>query len=652
MIRPLIAALAAAGLPLGLLPAQDTTAVPLDTVVVSVSKAPGGSGTSTQATTVIHGHELRARGLTRVNDALRTVTGATVAGGGAVGSVTSLFIRGGESRYAKVLIDGVPVNAVGGYFDFAHLTTDNVERIEIVRGPASVVYGADAMTGVVHIFTRRGSGRPILDTEARAGTYGTRELLAAAAGGSQRTQYSVAAARHATDGILPFNNDYRNESWSGSFRLTPAAGASAGLALRYGTSRYHFPTDFTGVVEDSNSFRDQRRLTVGIDASRRFGQRLDLAFLAGASRITDINDDVDPPPPWVGGSDEIHSRFTSRTARSTAEARASYGIARSLLTAGVEYSRENELSRSQQGPVGTPLTEIGTFRGVRTTRVAFGELSGDISPVEYVVSGRVDDPSDFGSYRTYRLAMSAGRALRARVSAGAAFNAPSFSQLLPTDFTVGSPHLLPERSRSFEVGGEWRAPGERLRLGVTRFEQRFTQLIQFVGGGPPDWLGSFANLAAARSDGWELEGRAVPLAGLTAVASYTRLNARVARLEESYEGPLQVRQPLIRRPRNAAAAALTYAGWRRGTATISARYVGPRPDLDFREFPSPTVEVAAHTVVDATVVVRPFSTGIGERVALTVRAANLLDREYEEILYYRAPGRTILLGVRAELPLR
>ena len=108
----------------------------------------------TQPVTVITGEELRARGITRVSDALRSVPGATLVQNGSVGSVNSLFLRGGESRYTKVLIDGVAVNAPGGFFDFSHLTTDNIERIEVVRGPASVVYGADAVSGVIQIFTR------------------------------------------------------------------------------------------------------------------------------------------------------------------------------------------------------------------------------------------------------------------------------------------------------------------------------------------------------------------------------------------------------------------------------------------------------------------------------------------------------------------
>src|ERR1700693_6351311 len=147
--------------------ANDT--VHLGTVVVSASKVPKPASSLSQPVTVLLGEDLRARGVTRVSDALREVPGAALVQNGSYGAVTSLFLRGGESRYTKVLIDGVPVNAPGGFFDFSHLTTDNIDSIEIVRGPASVLYGADAVSGIVQVFTRKGSDELRASFGARAG---------------------------------------------------------------------------------------------------------------------------------------------------------------------------------------------------------------------------------------------------------------------------------------------------------------------------------------------------------------------------------------------------------------------------------------------------------------------------------------------------
>src|SRR4051812_11684607 len=191
----------------------------LGTVVVSASKVPRPADALTQAVTVLSGDDLRARGVTRVTDALREVPGAMLVQSGSYGALTSLFLRGGESRYTKVLIDGVPVNAPGGSFDFSHLTTDNIDRIEIVRGPASVLYGADAVTGIVQIFTRRGSPDRKLSLGGRGGTYHSLDVDADASGPSPLGAFSLGAARHSTDGVLPFNNQYLNGTLSSALSI-------------------------------------------------------------------------------------------------------------------------------------------------------------------------------------------------------------------------------------------------------------------------------------------------------------------------------------------------------------------------------------------------------------------------------------------------
>src|SRR5207302_327774 len=152
---------------------QDT--VVLKPVVVTATRVPVAADLIASAVTVLRGSDLVAQGIRTVADALQTVPGAHVAETGSYGGQTSLFMRGGESDYVKVLLDGVPLNQAGGGIDLANITTDNVERIEIVRGPVSVLYGSDAMTGVVQIFTRAGQGAEAarLGAEAHGGTYGS-----------------------------------------------------------------------------------------------------------------------------------------------------------------------------------------------------------------------------------------------------------------------------------------------------------------------------------------------------------------------------------------------------------------------------------------------------------------------------------------------
>jgi len=142
-------------------------------VEVTATRSPLRADRTPSSVTVVTGEQVRAQGITTVSDALRSVPGLSIVQTGSYGGASSLFIRGGESKYAKILLDGVPLNEAGGAFDLSTLSTDNLERIEIVRGPASVLYGSDAMAGVIQLFTRRGTGAPHGDVTARGGGYGS-----------------------------------------------------------------------------------------------------------------------------------------------------------------------------------------------------------------------------------------------------------------------------------------------------------------------------------------------------------------------------------------------------------------------------------------------------------------------------------------------
>src|SRR6267378_4474800 len=174
---------------------QDT--VLLKPVVVTATRVPVAADLVASAVTVLRGADLVAQGIRTVADALQTVPGAHIVETGSYGGQTSLFMRGGESDYVKVLLDGVPLNDAGGGIDLAHLTTDNIDRIEVVRGPVSVLYGSDAVTGVIQIFTRAGErGLPVrLGAEASAGTYGSTQGALDAAGAVGDVGFSARMSR-------------------------------------------------------------------------------------------------------------------------------------------------------------------------------------------------------------------------------------------------------------------------------------------------------------------------------------------------------------------------------------------------------------------------------------------------------------------------
>lgn len=627
--------------------AQAADTAQLGTVVVSASKVPRPAATLSQAVTVLSGDDLRARGVTRVSDALREVPGASLVQSGSYGALTSLFLRGGESRYTKVLIDGVPVNAPGGYFDFSHLTTDNIDRIEIVRGPASVLYGPDAVTGIVQIFTRRGSDQRRASITARGGTYHSFDFNGDAVGSSPFGRFSFGAGHHSTDGILPFNNEYRNGTLSTALTLARDDRGDANIAARYTTAEFHYPTDFTGQPVDSNSYRVQHRLTAGLDVGRDLSANVRARLLAGNNDVSDLSEDIAIP---FGSTTPQHSAFRSRGYRRSAEGRVAFFLPTDVtVTVGATYEKEHENSSNWSGPVGGSTTQTDSFDASRHNIAYYSEMLGNLADrLSYTVSGRVDDNSDYRRFGTYRLGASTIiiPALRIRTSLSTAFNAPAFNQLRPTLYTTGSPNLRPEKNVSAELGVSTGFHADVFQFSTSYFTQRFSDLIQYVNGTPPTFKGSFANLTAATSNGYEAELQLTPITNWRGSASYTIVNPRVTRIDPGYQGSERAGDALIRRPTHSGSLVLSYARPRGASLGTAVSYVGKRPDLDFAQFPSPRVTLSAYTKVDLSAEY-PLSGPGRAGLTFSARIENVFNRRYEDVLNFATPGRTVLIGARA-----
>ena len=249
---------------------------------------------------------------------------------------------------------------------------------------------------------------------------------------------------------------------------------------------------------------------------------------------------------------------------------------------------------------------------------------------------------------TYRLGANASvlPGIRLRASLSTAFNAPAFNELRPTLFTVGSPGLRPERSRSAEVGVVSSFYPQIIQLSASYFAQRFSDLIQFVNGAPPDFKGSFANLTAATSNGLELELHLLPTAAWRANAGYAIVNPKVAAIDPTYQGSDRVGDALIRRPTHSGNATVMFAPRGGVDLGVTASYVGKRPDLDFAQFPSPRVTLPSYTKVDVSAEY-PLSGFARGGLSVNARVDNLFDRRYEEVLNFTTPRRTFMLGARA-----
>lgn len=616
-------------------------------VVISATRVPIGQEAAPASVTVLRGADLRARGIATVSDALATVPGLTVVRSGSFGATTAVFARGGESDYMKVLIDGVPLNNPGGAFDFATLTTDNLDRIEVVRGPTSVAYGSDAVSGVVQLFTRRGSGAPRGSASVRGGSFGTREGDAGVTGGSGALGYSLTAASRESDGILPFNNDYRNRVASGRLSLQ-RAGASVDLTGRRIDGTYHFPTDGSGAIVDSNAVRRDHRTVLGLDASKTLTPRISVRLLGAASRL-DGGSTNDPDSP--GDTTGFYSRDDSRIERRSADVRADIHAAdRTIISVGAVLEREQARSTSASQFQTFPASAT-TFAAHRTDKSAYAQVIGNAAQrVTYTASGRVDETTTFGTFVTGRasVAVDAGHGSSVRAAVGNAFKAPAFEETFSSAFTIGNPGLDPERTTSWEVSAEQRV-SRRAIISATYFDQRFRDLIQYVlGDASTEFRGTNANLAAATARGLEVEARAPNVARFDLGANVTILDTRVTDAGNGAFGTFVNGDRLLRRPaRTAAFDAAYHIG---GGSTLGAvvRYVGRRDDRDFAN--DVRVTLGAYTAVDLTgeVSLAPIARGLSP-VALTARVENAFDRAYQPVFGFDAPGRTVLVGARAAI---
>lgn len=645
---------------LALFLASSMTAPPLvaqspaarDTLAAAVVTATR-TGTATlvplSAGTVLPGAALRARGLTDLADALRDLPGVMLVGGSSRGAQTSLFLRGGNSNAVRVLVDGVAINDAGGAIDLANLSLENVERIEVVRGPVSVLYGSDAVAGVVQVFTRDGSGPAGLSATLGGGTHGALLANVGVSGGGAGGGFSLAAGRGATDGVLAFNNRYVTDALTGSARIVAGDRTTARLAARWTSADYHYPTDYDGSIADRNAQQVEHRLVASADVAHQLTDAATLhAVLTSNEHLPRSNDGADSPADTLG----FYGFFSRSTrTRRAADLRADVRAGRATWTAGVEFARERErstsLSLSQYGP------DAGAFEAARHNTGSYGQVVGDAGDRwSYLVGVRHDENSAFGAFTTGRAALGAVLApgMRARVSAGTAFKAPSFFENFSAGYVVGNASLRPERARSAEVGLTASTADGVFSADLSAFVQRFRDLVQYSpkparAGGP-----NYFNVAGADADGTELTLTWHPTGATTLGATWTWLATRVTDAGfDSTAGATYVRGArLLRRPTHTLALRAHQALGTSGTLDLVATRIGERDDRDFAAYPVAPVVLPAYTRVDLSATMP-----IGAGLSALVRVDNLLDARYDEIARFRAPGRLAFVGLQvARVPLR
>ncbi len=572
-----------------------------ESVIVTATLSPEDEREIGAATTVITRERIERSGATTVLEVLRSVPGVDVVRQGSDGSLTSLFLRGTNSTHALVLVDGARVNSpyFPGY-DFSALTTENVERIEVVRGPFSALYGSDAVGGVVQIFTRPAAARPAGRATLEAGDAGQRQgsVFFSTGAGPFSAAASYRDAR--VDGDRP-NSDWRGRN--GSLRFESHIGDVARVALE-GTI-LDGDLGVPGPVgaetpHDRYGFREER---VQLPVSFRPADGHDAAFLAAyvASKPTSRS-------PAFG--------FDSETDARAIELRASdrWGVGRNALTAFVSFDHWKVEDRNT---FGTALDDTSTLWGAGA-QDSIG-LGGGWNATFGV---RYDRHSEFGDAWSPRATVSwllpDGR-WKLRASGGRAFRAPTVGELF-YPFS-GNPELEPERSTSWEIGAE-RYVGGSGRVEVSLFWNELENLIVYDFAARRN-----ENVGRARTRGVEVAWRQEISEGVNVDTGYTWLDA-----EDLVTG-----EDLLRRPQHRAFLSATVRPIDRLSVTPRAVFVGKRDDVDALTF--------ARTELPSYVRWDLFARYDLGRFAPYARLENATDRSYEEVDGYPAPRRRWAAGL-------
>jgi outer membrane cobalamin receptor len=629
-----------------------------ETLVVSASQIDQPLSRTADSVTVISGREIEARQINTLGGALATVPGFTVARSGGPGTLTSLFPRGGEADFTLVLIDGIRANAFGGGIDLSQLPLADVERVEIVRGPQSALFGADAIGGVVQIITRQ-SGEPTATALIEGGSRETRRVQASTSGSRASVRWQAGAdyfdeagftGMAPASGEIVSNDDaQQRQAWvGGGWRAE--RGMDLQATFRYVDTDRGAPGPFGS--DPAHRFTGVDRTSRGSTERRAIGLRLVHPWSGPASRVRqrvdfDVADyDLIFLSPF--GTSQSETRRTHARVQTDAALDAGFGV-----SGGIEWLDERARSSFiQSGGVDVPIDRrvIGTFGEARwnareRVSIQAGVRAEHITREAFSVNGFADDavtsvnPKISASWLVSRSLPGSRAWTRVRGAAGTGIRPPDVFEIAFTD----NPALKPERSRSLEVGVTQALASGAIQLDATTFVNRYDDLIISVGSLRDVSRYRTDNVSNARARGLELSGAWQGAAGMSVRAAYTLLDTEILAVDNTAQAPspYQVGDRLVRRPRHSGSLTL---GWSRDRVSLFGVLDARGEALDAEPAFGPAgglFDNPGRAVVDFG-----GSFRVLHNVDVHARVMNLFDRDYEEVLGYPSPGRTAFVGVR------
>jgi len=613
-----------------------------ETVVVTATRTPVTGEAAAADVNTLTAEQLTTMNPAAAADAVRFLPGAVVNAAGQRGSLTSVFVRGGESRYNKVIVDGVTVNEPGGTFDFGTLPLNEAGRLEFVRGAQSTLYGSDAITSVVQVWTRTGNTPvPELRLGASGGNFSTASGDASLAGAHERFDYNLFADQFNTAGAWT-NNAY-SDSLQGA-NVGAALNDRSSLRIRFRHSNSHTGVpgewDFNGTPLQPPNPSDWSQLN-NIIGSAELAVRSPSGWehhLTGFDylyRYHELNVNGDPDRVFDFPSNEV-----DRINRAGVEYQGDYSErAWSHTTFGYRVENENGFVGNLDYP---PQTH-----GQRLNNEAYAQQQVIVGRFDFIAGARFIHNSAFGNTGVPRVAV-AWQALRGadvvsgtrvRFSYATGFKEPRLEETFAgPPYTQANTALKPERSRSFEAGLQQNFLHGRYLFTTTYFNNLFHDQINYVTVDPVNFIGEYSNVNRALAHGVEAELQAKLHSRLLLDTAYTYTSTQILVNPAPISSLYNPGQPLLRRPKHSATVLLSYLGSRWG-GNVSGSFVGRRPDSDFLGF---NIDHAAGYVradIGGWYAIHP-------RLTVFVNVENALDRRYNEVVGYPALPINFRAGFR------
>lgn len=609
--------------------------------VYSAYATPVNQDQTASSVTVLTEKDFAQRNATYVSDVLKTVPGVAMGANGGTGSPTSLFLRGADSNQTAVIIDGVKVNPVNGYgFDFGGLSLSNIDRIEVLRGEQSALWGSDAMGGVVYITTKSGlyKDKPFnVDFDLGTGSHRTRDASATISGYNNGFYYSVHGDSHRTSGISALSN--RQFSYSGE------NGTSSNRPAASEKDKFH---------------RDNASARIGYDDSQK-----GIEFLASHSsqtvdfdsspnneigHATRTRESVYKLSGYLGNEQDLFKhKFNLSRIKTDRDILSSYISAYDAQRSDVNYQLDVNFDR--EGDITQAISLLADYNKSNylgteyTNKLKINEKSAALEyrllskdDHSFSISGRYIDNSQYGNAFTARVsgAYRLSPNFRAHASLGTATQTPTLVEYFGyTGYSVPNFGLKAEKSRGGEIGLLMETTDKKYNLDVTYFARNVKDLIadQAIPGSciPSSWGGVYCSYQSINMPGTShIRGVEVVFNGkltnkLNSYANYTYTQARGS------DG-----KQLIRRPKHVANAGIAYQITEQFGSSANVSYVGKRVDNNSARYRMPS-----YTLVNLGV-----NYQLTKNLNIYANLNNVFDKKYENVLGYGQDGRNVYVGLR------